>query len=514
MVLVYALVWTFLLIPKFAGLFTDIPDQRRVHQRVTPRIGGLAVIIVFTSTLVLWQLFLKDQIPALPSALYKAFLFTAFGAFIIGISDDTIFFEIKNMGKLLIEIVIAIEIVFLLGLRLYDFYFCGYLVSSGWLAIPVSILWIVGVTNAVNIIDGIDGLAATIVFIAITTIALLCLYSGDWSVTILCVTIAGMISGFLAHNKSPARIFLGDMGSLFLGMILGLLSLYLVSAPYSTSPVLVAPLIVGLPILDVMLAMFRRYAKAVLRGIPWYKAFNYMLKPDNEHMHHRLLYSGLTHNKTTAILAIFQATICATAVCIAIIDSWHTLLFLVYLAFMVLWIAFRLDFLERVIQWFNLRRTGSSDNLLSPNAYRIAVIHSDKILFQSLKSFRTRQFIFDFYPTFESLFQRHSTYAYKIAIINIHPSDDFEGILFRGIENTRDLEVPLLFIYDDETQLNEYKYKIDKVHWNKISFITRPVYIPFLCEKIQELIESANKKEPLQIFKLDTEIQLSEPLRY
>lgn len=284
----YLLIWIIFKTPVI-NLFKDKPGVRKVHQRTIPRIGGLAISAGFILAVLFWGI-PPLSFPELPPLLKRTLIFASISIIPVGMADDIVKIGIKNRTKLILEIIIASVITIFFGIHINQVHFLGWDFSLGWLNIPLSIMWIVGVTNAINIIDGLDGLAGTIMMVIFSTMAILAGFSNDGAVFILCVILAGLVSGFLFHNISPARVFLGDTGSLLLGMIAGFLSLYLISDKQKNYPVIVAPLMLGLPVLDVAIAMWRRFFKKIYSGETVINALKSIAIADNEHTHHRLVH--------------------------------------------------------------------------------------------------------------------------------------------------------------------------------------------------------------------------------
>ena len=208
----YLLIWIIFKSPLIT-FFKDDPGVRKVHQRTIPRIGGLAITAVFLMITFFWGKF-PLSLPDLPPHLKKSITFATLAIIPVGMADDLIVIGIKNRTKLILEILIATIIISFLGIRLEQVHFLEWDISLGWLGIPLSILWVVGVTNAINIIDGLDGLAGSILVVIFATIAVLTGFSDDKSVLFLQLYWQDwLVVSF--HNISPARVFMGDTGSLF-----------------------------------------------------------------------------------------------------------------------------------------------------------------------------------------------------------------------------------------------------------------------------------------------------------
>ncbi len=288
---------------------TDEPGDRKVHTRTMPRIGGLAIFLSsIVSVSVVYFLFpdlLTHLIENTRTAAVIGFCFVAL--FTLGFWDDLkpLSPEIKFGVQLLLAAII---------------YFAGFKISiitnpisMGVLNVeiidfPLTILWIVGITNAFNLIDGLDGLTAgggAIACLAIFTVSAI---SGHVVPALLSLIIAGSLIGFLRYNFNPAKIFLGDSGSLIIGFALALLSIQ-TTAKLTTGFALFFPILVlALPIADTLISMLRRLMGSFLQRNPEGKPqsltrrLHGMFTPDKSHIHHRLLSMGLSHKGTVLVL--------------------------------------------------------------------------------------------------------------------------------------------------------------------------------------------------------------------
>jgi UDP-GlcNAc:undecaprenyl-phosphate GlcNAc-1-phosphate transferase len=270
----------------------DIPGSpRKFHKGAIPRLGGAAVCAAFLLGVALaaWTRTGRTLLIAQPRATV-GLLVGAIAITLVGAIDDT--WGLDYRKKFAAELAVSIV--------LYRF---GYQIQSisipwlgdidlGVLAFPITMLWLVGVTNAVNLIDGLDGLASGISLLAIVTVFVSASQSGVTCVLPLSAALAGAIVGFLPYNLHPARIFLGDSGALLLGSTLGALALRAYSKQPTTIALIGPVLLLGVPIMDTLVSMMRRY----LHGRSPFEA-------DHEHMHHRLLARGLSHRK--AVVALY-----------------------------------------------------------------------------------------------------------------------------------------------------------------------------------------------------------------
>ncbi|MGG4394201.1 MraY family glycosyltransferase [Paenibacillus thiaminolyticus] len=282
------------LVKKFAIKVgaVDVPNARKVHTRIMPRMGGLGIFAAFVITLCLMALFVPDILFGhRDSSLIWALL--SGGAIIVltGALDDR--FELSAKVKLVGQIIAACVVVFGFDLTV-DFvnvpFGDQYWNIESWIAIPLTIFWIVGVTNAINLIDGLDGLAAGVSAISIATILVMAVFMGNPMVIFLCAVLLGSIIGFLFFNFHPAKIFMGDTGSLFLGFSLAVLSL-LGFKQIAIVSFITPLLIIGVPLSDTFFAIVRR----AVQKKP-------IFAPDKGHLHHCLRELGFSHRKTVLII--------------------------------------------------------------------------------------------------------------------------------------------------------------------------------------------------------------------
>jgi UDP-GlcNAc:undecaprenyl-phosphate/decaprenyl-phosphate GlcNAc-1-phosphate transferase len=389
--LVFDFTWLLLMTP-LVYFFKDKPGTRKIHQRAIPRAGGICILVTFCIVLLIWNFSGYSGFPLLSPLFFNVCLIVAVGIFMVGFFDDTTTFAILNKAKFILEFLIAAEVVLLFGIQFPEINLFGLIVLKNKLLLTLfSIFWMVGVANALNIIDGIDGLAGTFACISFTTIALLAAHAHAADVAVLCVIIVGCVIGFLLHNVSPARVFLGDTGSLFLGMLLSLFLMYMVSQPKEPFSINTAFLIAGFPIIDVAVAMGRRFFKAMLEGRGLYQCVRATTVADSEHTHHRLIYRGLNHTQATLIIATLSAALCITAIHINLFGEFKYAL-VVYMVVVVFSFLYELNFFDRFIFYFKvvlLEKTGKFP-------YRIGVVDADPILHHALINFPQRKFRFEF----------------------------------------------------------------------------------------------------------------------
>ena len=272
-------------------------DGRHIHQAPLPRLGGVAIFMAFSVSLGVW-LALSLIFPRLLEGLAPATLLRIYVPacliFALGIYDD-----LRGAGPYLKFTVQAIAAVLLFagGMRVLDLPLIFGSHSLPWfVGLPLTVLWVVAVTNAFNLIDGLDGLAAGSALFSTLVFFVVSLVDHSWLGSLMSVTLAGAILGFLRFNFNPATIFLGDSGSLFIGFVLSALAL----AGAQKAPTFVAVAIpvvsFGLPILETLLSILRR----LISGRPVFTA-------DREHIHHKLLQMGFSHRQVVVVLYAVSA---------------------------------------------------------------------------------------------------------------------------------------------------------------------------------------------------------------
>jgi len=294
-ILVTGLMPVIIFIAKSLNIYDDL-NVRKVHTSAIPRIGGVAIVVgmmglvipVLLLNNVIGQAFRAEQGKLI------ALLGAAVFMFLVGLLDDICHLRVRT--KLLAQIVAAATICGF-GIRIETLVLADWFtIDFGWYSWPITLLWIVGVTNAVNLIDGLDGLAAGIS--AITCAVLVCFswYVGQPIMTVLMLALLGSLTGFLFYNFYPARIFMGDGGSLFLGFVLAGASVLCTTKSAMLVGLALPTLALGIPIFDTFFTILRRFLER--RSI---------FSPDRSHFHHRLLDMGIHHRH--AVIIIYMVTL-------------------------------------------------------------------------------------------------------------------------------------------------------------------------------------------------------------
>ena len=281
----------------------DIPkDERRIHKKPMPLMGGLAIFISIIVTSIIFLPMDKTLISIM-----------AGGSIILasGIIDD-----IKGLSpkiKLIFQIAAAIILIsgdIKIDALTNPFTKSSNLIPLGGFGIPITIFWVVGITNTLNLIDGLDGLAAGVAMIASLSFLFVSNKFGYISIMVISSTVAGACLGFLPYNFNPAKIFMGDTGALFLGFMLAALSIEGVMKSVATIAIVVPIIILGVPIFDTTFAIFRR----LLNG-------KSIAEADRGHLHHRLLRVGFSQRKTVIILYSISTIFGLCAILIAKANS-------------------------------------------------------------------------------------------------------------------------------------------------------------------------------------------------
>lgn len=269
--------------------FLDVPkDERRVHKKPIPVGGGIAMVISVSILMVYFLPINKNLIMALIASLIIA---------ISGLYDDKEGLSPKL--KFLFQILAAV--ILIIGGMKIEFFTNPFdshdaLLILNILSIPVTIFWVCGITNTINLIDGLDGLASGVSMICAISMFFITYKMGRYDVSLVCALVAGACLGFLPFNFNPAKIFMGDTGALYLGFMLSYISISGFLKQAAILMIFVPVLILGVPVFDTAFAMVRRK----LSGKP-------MVEADKGHLHHRLLKMGLNQRQTVVILYSISA---------------------------------------------------------------------------------------------------------------------------------------------------------------------------------------------------------------
>ncbi|GGE85030.1 glycosyltransferase family 4 protein [Priestia taiwanensis] len=290
---------------------TDRPNHRKVHQTIMPRLGGLAIYISF----MIGSFMIYPDI----DNKYLAPLLAASSIIVLtGVIDDM--YGISPKVKLSGQFIAAFIVVFFGGISVETINIpFGGEIEFGYLSMPLAIIWIIGITNAINLIDGLDGLAAGVSAIVVLSISGVAWMMGDIFVFSICLILLGSILGFLPYNFNPAKIFMGDTGSLFLGFMIAVLSL-LGFKSMTVISLIVPVIILGVPISDTLFAIIRR----LVNKQP-------VFSPDKSHLHHCLLNLGYSHRQTVLIIYAISAFFALMAMLFAQVNEVGSIFVIVML---------------------------------------------------------------------------------------------------------------------------------------------------------------------------------------
>ncbi len=292
----------------------DVPkDNRRMHKRPIPRLGGLAIFLGFILSVLI---FLPLDEPL------RGMLLGAVIIVVLGIFDDI--YALPAKPKFLIQIAASL-IAVLMGNKITilsnpNVFSDNPIWELGWLSIPVSVIWIVAITNAVNLIDGLDGLACGVSTISALTMLVIALCVSDPTVAILMAALSGACIGFLPYNLNPAKIFMGDTGATFLGFIMATASIDGLFKFYNVISFAVPFLMLGLPIFDTCSAIVRRVSHG-----------QSPMTADRSHIHHKLIDMGFSQKQAVAVLYIISAILGLSAVVLTTSGEVRAMMFLMAL---------------------------------------------------------------------------------------------------------------------------------------------------------------------------------------
>lgn len=307
----------------------DIPkDNRRIHNKPIPLLGGLAIYFSFILTLILKMGELTDS--------EKGLIIGATIIVIGGFIDDK--FDMKPIYKLLFQVASALSLVFY-GVRivlitnplssLYQF------IDVGLLSIPLTIIWVVGITNALNLIDGLDGLAAGVALISSLTLFIIAILNNRYEAAILTSILSGAILGFLPYNFNPASIFMGDTGAQLLGFMLAAISIEGAIKSAAAFAIAVPILALGIPIYDTLFAMIRRK----INGKP-------IMQADRGHLHHRLLDMGLSQRQAVIIMYLISAVLGSFSIIAMQISTQRSYFLLAMVMVVLVVVAWKFGFFQ------------------------------------------------------------------------------------------------------------------------------------------------------------------------
>jgi len=306
----------------------DVPkDNRRVHHKPMPKLGGIAVISGFIISMLYLLITLSIEDPTKLDLWGQENYITKLagifaGILVLGITgfvDDVK--DIKPLAKLSGQ-VLAAAIVVASGVRIENITlpFLATQEINQVVSIIITIVWIVGITNAINLMDGLDGLSSGITLISCISLVMIFALNGSPLIAILMITaLSGALTGFMPFNFNPAKTFIGDTGSNFLGFTLSIVSILGIAKTYTAAVIVLPVIVLGLPIADTAVAIFRRIKKG--------KSIKAIFQADKGHLHHRILSQGFSHKQVVYILYGISATFGMFAVILLESGIWKAVSF-------------------------------------------------------------------------------------------------------------------------------------------------------------------------------------------
>jgi len=300
---VIAFIVSYILTPYMARVgkkqdMVDIPGHRKIHEEAIPNLGGIVIFFGFLLSLLL-VVSIEGQV--------KALLIGGVIILLLGVVDDIVNLSPKH--KFIIQMIPAL-IVVVYSSDLINSFIVNQLKSLdllGYLLYPILIFWIVGITNSINLIDGLDGLACGVSLIALVAFLILGLRQNLETLSLISIALAGSILAFLRFNFYPAKMFLGDSGSTFAGFMLASVGALWVLNSGNAFFILIPIIVLALPIFDTLFAIWRRY-----------RSHHPIFQADKGHLHHRLLARGIAHKNVVLILWGISATFSAIALVLAL----------------------------------------------------------------------------------------------------------------------------------------------------------------------------------------------------
>ena len=313
------LVWLMRKVAMYLGVY-DMPNERKIQKAPVPLLGGVGIFLTF---LIGYIFFCK------PSDIMSSILIASFLILLLGIFDDIK--PIPAKYKFIVQILIAAIVVFYGGLKLDEASFLGLHIKLGIFSYPLTIIMIVGIINAINLIDGLDGLSsgiASIYFLTTAIIGFILNKFGGLDI-IISIIMLGATLGYLVHNFPPAKIYMGDAGSTFIGLIISIIILIGFRALTLTS-LIIPLLLLAIPILDTLFAIIRRKLK-----------HQPAMQPDKEHLHHQLLKMNFSKVKTILIIYAINIMFSVTSIFYAIGYEYEMIVCYIILLFLVIFIILK-----------------------------------------------------------------------------------------------------------------------------------------------------------------------------
>ena len=339
----------------------DYPSKRRINKKPIPRMGGIAIFLGISAafvTLYIGSHVLDWDLIMVPAPILHVNYFALAAAFVIvfatGMLDDK--FQLTPKQKLAgqtLAAVVAVAGGLVIG-TIVDPVRDGEMIELGWIAYPITVVYLVSYMNVINLIDGLDGLAAGVSCFASATMFVLAILAGRFDAAALAIAVSGSSLGFLKHNFHPASVFMGDSGALTLGFALGATSLLSVTRVAGLTTIIVPLVIAGIPIIDTFSAIVRRTRAGVSIG-----------HADRGHIHHRLLQEGFDQRQTVLLIYAWTALLCGGSLVMTQVQTLPRIAIFVLLLAMSLMFSVHLRLFDPVLLHYYDPKTGD-DTLVTP----------------------------------------------------------------------------------------------------------------------------------------------------
>jgi UDP-GlcNAc:undecaprenyl-phosphate GlcNAc-1-phosphate transferase len=367
----------------------DIPGVRHMHTHPISHVGGVSIFLS-TITLSVAVLWFSNFIGTISEPVFRQLFILLLAAgfmFIVGLIDDVKTNGLRARVKFMAQIAAAF-MVCAVGIRIKSVVITNSLtLNFGWFSWPLTLLWIVGITNAVNLSDGLDGLAGGICAIACGAVAIFATSTGNLAVVVLMIALLGSVTGFLFFNFNPAKIFMGDCGSMFLGFTIASASILCFSKSSAFVGLALPIAVLGVPIFDTFFSMLRRFLER--RSI---------FSADRSHFHHRLIDIGLTQRQ--AVIAIYGVTLLAAGLGMLMIVTPRIHVLIIFFCILVF-----------LLLLFHIVGSVRLEQLMAAMQKRYTIIHRER---EERKSFEEAALHFRRAQTFDQWWQAISTAADKM----------------------------------------------------------------------------------------------------
>jgi UDP-GlcNAc:undecaprenyl-phosphate GlcNAc-1-phosphate transferase len=468
---------------KLAQFFIDVPDKRKVHSIAISRIGGFCIIIGFFLTIITLLIFKSSVFSFwLNESVGKSIILSAAVILILGFFDDTTIFEVSPYQKIAVQFILAAIIVLVFGLYISKVTFLGRIYNLGYFGPILTIIWIAGVMNAFNIVDGIDGLLGSLTLISLVFATGLFLFVGADRYMIITIPLIAVILAFLKYNYSPATIFAGDSGSLFFGAIAAIISVKVGVVASEKIETISVFYIVALPVIEVFISMIRRYAYGSKEEKSTKEKIKMMMMPDNRHMHHRLVNKGYSHERTLFFLGSISILFALCSVIINISSNYIVkILIISYSIYVFVRVLDYLDFGKKAMFKNKIKNVGiekyifvfTDNNCFDKSLYLAA---SDKYCIEK----------------FTTIYKESKKKNIESFII-YNDKDDFIERDIHKIHEIRELFNTAIFFISSADNLKKY-YKIFKSE-KKVYLVQKPIDVAMLIHNIDKISYFGNNLE-------------------